>query len=45
MIEDLAERYEYDKHYYVDTAVGYSWEPENVRVTCEHISGHFVPEL
>lgn len=44
MLEDPAEQYEYDKHYYVDTADGYSWKPENVRVTCEHVSGHFVPE-
>ena len=44
MIENLAERYEYDKHYYVDNADGYSWEAENVRVTCEHVSGRFVPE-
>ena len=44
MVEDPAERYEYDKHYYQGTAAGYSWQPDNVRVTCEHFSGHFVPE-
>ena len=44
MIEDPAEQYEYDKHYYADIADGYSWKPENVQVTCEHVSGHFVPE-
>lgn len=44
MIEDPAERYEYDKHYYAGTADGYSWQPANVQVTCKQLSGHFVPE-
>ena len=44
MIEDPAERYEYDKHYYVGTANGYSWQPKNVQVTCEQVSGHFLLE-
>ena len=44
MIENPAERYEYDKHYYAGTADGFSWGPENVRVTCEQQSGNFVPE-
>ena len=44
MIEDPAERYEYDKHYYAGTADGYDWEASNVRVTCEGVSGHFVPD-
>jgi len=44
MIEDPAERYEYDKHYYVGTADGYSWRPTDVQVTCDEISGHFLPE-
>ena len=44
MIEDPAQRYEYDKHYYVGTADGYSWQPKNVQVTCEQISGHFLLE-
>jgi hypothetical protein len=44
MIEDPAERYEYDKHYYAGTADGYSWQPKNVQVTCEQISGNFLPE-
>lgn len=44
MVEDPSERYEYDKHYYWGTAAGFSWEPDNVRATCEHLSGHFVPE-
>jgi hypothetical protein len=41
MIEDPAERYQYDKHYYVDTAGGYSWQPADVQVTCERVSGQF----
>jgi len=45
MIEDPAERYEYDKHYYAGTADSYSWQPKNVQVTCEHVSGNFIPEL
>ena len=44
MIEDSSERLEYDKHYYRGMAEGFSWEPENVRETCEYMSGHFVPE-
>ncbi len=44
MIEDPAERYEYDKHYYTGTADGFSWKPRDVQVTCEHVSGHFIPE-
>ena len=44
MIEDPAERYEYDKHYYAGTADGYAWEAENVRVTCENVLGRFVPK-
>ncbi len=44
MIEDPAERYEYDKHYYTGTAEGYAWETTNVKVTCENVSGRFVPE-
>ncbi len=41
MIEDASERYEYDKHYYANTADLYSWDPENVRITCENVSGNF----
>lgn len=41
MIEDASERYLYDKHYYANTADLYSWDPENVRQTCESISGEF----
>ena len=44
IIEDPAERYEYDKHYYAGTADDYSWKPADVQVTCEQVSGHFVPE-
>lgn len=44
MIEDPSERFEYDKHYYRGMADGFSWEPENVRATCEQISGLFVPD-
>ncbi len=44
MIEDPAEHYEYDKHYYAGTADGYSWKPADVQVTCEQVSGHFIPE-
>jgi hypothetical protein len=44
IIEDPAERYEYDKHYYVGTADNYSWQPNNVQVSCKNVSGHFVPE-
>ena len=44
IVEDPTERYEYDKHYYTGTADRYSWERHNVRVTCDHVSGHFVPE-
>ena len=44
MIEDPAERYEYDKHYYTGTADDFAWEARNVQVTCENVSGHFVPE-
>ena len=44
MIEEPSERFEYDKHYYRGMADGFSWEPENVRATCERLSGHFVPE-
>jgi len=44
IIEDPAERYEYDKHYYVGTADNYSWQPGSVQVTCSKVSGHFVPE-
>jgi hypothetical protein len=44
IVEDPSERYEYDKHHYFDTAEGYSWEPKNVQVTCEQVSGQFVPE-
>ena len=42
--EDVAERYEYDKHYYAGTADGYSWQAANVQVTCESISGDFLHE-
>ena len=42
--EDPTEPYEYDKHYYAGTADGYSWQPANVQVTCEHVSGHFLLE-
>ena len=41
MIEDPSERYEYDKHYYTNAADLYSWDTENVRITCESISGTF----
>jgi hypothetical protein len=44
MIEDPAERYEYDKHYYAGTADGYSWQSTSVQVTCEQVSGHFIAE-
>ena len=44
IIEDPAERYEYDKHYYAGTADGYSWKPADVQVTCEHVSGRFIAE-
>ena len=44
IIEDPAERYKYDKHYYAGTADGYSWKPADVQVTCEQVSGHFIPE-
>lgn len=44
IVEDSAERYEYDKHYYVGTADRYSWDPKNVRVTCDNVSGRFVSE-
>jgi hypothetical protein len=44
IIEDPTERYEYDKHYYAGTADGYSWKPADVQVTCEKVSGHFIPE-
>ena len=44
IIENPAERYEYDKHYYAGTADGYSWKPADVQVTCEQVSGHFIPE-
>jgi len=44
IVEDPAERYEYDKHYYAGTADGYSWKPADVQVTCEQISGRFILE-
>ena len=44
IIEDSTERYEYDKHYYTNTADGYSWEAKNVQVTCKQVSGHFIPD-
>lgn len=44
IIEDPAEQYEYDKHYYAGTADLYTWETRSVQVTCENVSGQFVPE-
>jgi hypothetical protein len=44
IIEEPGERYEYDTHYYVDTAEGYSWEATNIQVTCKKVSGRYVPE-
>ena len=43
-VEDPDERYEYDKHYYAGTAEGFDWEASNVRSTCEHVSGLFMPD-
>ena len=43
-LEDPDERYEYDKHYYAGTADGFDWEASNVRTTCEHVSGKFLPD-
>ena len=40
--EDPTEPYEYDKHYYVNTAEGYSWDPDDVRVTCAKLSGRYL---
>jgi len=44
IIEAPADQYEYDKHYYAGTADLYTWEARNVQVTCENVSGRFVPE-
>lgn len=44
MIDDPEGPYKYDKHYYTGTADGFSWQAENVQVTCEQVSGRFVPE-
>ncbi len=44
IIEDPAERYEYDRHYYAGTADGFSWRPEDVQVSCKQVSGHFASE-
>ena len=44
IIEDTAERYEYDKHYYAGTADLYPWRPADVQVTCERVSGRFIQE-
>ena len=44
IIEDASEKYEYDKHYYVNTAENYSWKSANVQVTCKKVSGRFISE-
>ena len=41
IIEFDSERYEYDKHYYTGTADGFSWQADNVRATCQALSGDF----
>ena len=44
IVEQPGERYEYDKHYYGNTAEGYPWDAANIQVTCNKVSGRYVPE-
>ena len=32
----------FDKHYYRETAKGYDWEPNSIKVTCKRTSGKYV---
>lgn len=44
IVEDSAEHYEYDKHYYEGTADGFSWKRGDIQVSCNSMSGRFVPD-